>query len=112
MLQETFGLGSVVKDRLEGWLPGWTFESLDARGRSGGLAIGWNDKTIKSQNFWGMESVLGINFLSLELGEAFNLFNIYGPYQDRIPFWDSLLSNSLIKSDSVILGGDLNFSLG
>ena len=30
----------------------------------------------------------------------------------EIPFWDSLLSNSLIKSDLVILGGDLNFSLG
>ena len=30
----------------------------------------------------------------------------------RIPFWDSLLGNPLLKGDSVILGGDLNFSLG
>ena len=55
LLQETLGAGSVVKSRLEGWLPGWTFESLDARGRSGGLDIGWYEKTIKSQNFWVME---------------------------------------------------------
>ena len=59
-----------------------------------------------------MESVLGLNFLAMELGEAFNIFNIYGPYHDNIPFWDSLLGNSLLKGDSVILGGDLNFTLG
>ena len=112
LLQETLGVGTVVKARLEGWLPGWSFESLDARGRSSGLAVGWKDRTIKSQNLWGMESVLGLNFLSLELGETFNIFNIYGPYQDRIPFWDSLLGNSLLKSDSLILGGDMNFTLG
>ena len=77
----------MVKARLEGWLLGWTFEMLDVRGRSGGLAVGWNERKIKPLNFWGMESVLGLNFQSLELGEAFNIFNIYGPYQDRIPFW-------------------------
>lgn len=62
LLQETLGAGSVVKARLEGWLPGWIFETLDVRGRSGGLAVGWNERTIKPLNFWGMESVLGLNF--------------------------------------------------
>ena len=59
-----------------------------------------------------MDSVLSLNFLALELGETFTLFNIYGPYNDRIPFWDSLLGNPLFKGDSVILGGDLNFTMG
>ena len=32
LLQETLGLGEVVKDRLGSWFPGWNFETLDARG--------------------------------------------------------------------------------
>ena len=27
-LQETLGVGEVVKDRLESWFPGWNFETL------------------------------------------------------------------------------------
>ena len=79
---------------------------------SGGLAIEWNERTVKALNLSGMESVLGLNFLALDLGVSFTIFNIYGPYLNRIPFWDALLSNHLIRGDSLILGGDLNFSLG
>ena len=43
MLQETLGVGEVVKIRLESWFPGWNFFTLDIRGRSGGLEIGWNE---------------------------------------------------------------------
>ena len=89
---------------------GWNFETLDARGCSSGLVVGWNDRTVKSLKSWGMESVLGINFLLLELRENFTILNIYGPYLNRIPFWDSLFNNPLLQGDSVILGGDLNLS--
>ena len=41
LLQETLGVGDVILERLELWLPGWSFLTLDANGRSGGLAVGW-----------------------------------------------------------------------
>jgi hypothetical protein len=37
---------------------------------------------------------------------------MYGPYSERIPFWDFVFKIDLLKVDNLILGGDLNFSLG
>ena len=112
LLQETLGIGEVVKARLEGWFSRWNFETLDVRGSSGGLAIGWNDRNVKVLNLWGSELNIGIYCSDLVLGEFFTVCNVYGPYLNRIPFRDSLLNNPLLRGDLVILGGDLNFSLG
>eukprot|EP00253_Pinus_taeda_P021308 PITA_21308 len=38
--------------------------------------------------------------------------NVYVPCQARVPFWNALLSKGLIKDKNLIIGGDLNFSLG
>ena len=40
------------------------------------------------------------------------MINVYGPYLNRPLFWDSLLQNPLVNGDSLVLGGDFNFSLG
>ena len=40
LLQEMLGEGLEVKTKLESWFGDWCFETLDVRGRSGGLAIG------------------------------------------------------------------------
>ena len=77
LLQETLGLGDVVKGRLESWFPGWQFETLDVRGHFGELAIGWNVRLVKVLDIWGMESVLGMNFKDLDLVDTFTVFNIY-----------------------------------
>ena len=82
------------------------------RGCSGGLAIGWNARNVKVLNIWGMELVLGMTFKALEHVDIFNFFNIYGPYLNRISLWDNLFKNSLLRGEMVIIGGDLNFSLG
>ena len=50
MIQETLGFLDVVKGRLESWFPGWGFETLDVRGRLGGMAIGWNSGSVKVLN--------------------------------------------------------------
>ena len=42
LLQETLGLGEVIKIRLVSWFPGSNFETLNVRGHFGGLAMGWN----------------------------------------------------------------------
>lgn len=40
------------------------------------------------------------------------ILNIYGPCQGRVPFWNDLMSNSIVKFKNMVLGGDLNFSIG
>jgi len=86
LLQETLGVGDVIKERMESWLAGWSFVTLDVRGRSGGLAVGWNTREVKLINSWGVESVLGVEVLSIELGTQLSMLNIYGPYLNRVPF--------------------------
>ena len=60
LLQETLGVGEMIQERLESWLLGWSFVTLDARGRSGGLAVGWKNRGVKMINSWGTEAVLGV----------------------------------------------------
>ena len=86
--------------------------TMDARGRSGGLAVGWKNSCVKLINSWGIEAVLGVEVFSEELGISLSVVNVYGPYLNRGPFWDSVYQNPLVNGDSVVLGGDLNFSLG
>lgn len=38
--------------------------------------------------------------------------NFYGIYQDKVEFWDNLFSKSFFSHENVILGGDLNLTLG
>ena len=63
-----------------------------------------------------MDLVLGIslgNSLSaLDLVDSFDVINIYGPYLNRIPFWDTIFNHSLMRGEKLIIGGDLSFSLG
>ena len=56
--------------------------------------------------------MLGVDFFSEELGFNLSVINVYGSYLNRAPFWDSLLQNPLVNGDSLVLGGDFNFSLG
>jgi exonuclease III len=112
LLQETLGEGVEVYNRLSALLPDWSFITLDSIERSGGLAIGWNSRTIKVINSWGFDSGLGITVTSKELEESLHIVNIYGPCHNRGSYWDTLFSKSFLKEKLLILGGDLNFSLG
>ena len=77
-----------------------------------GLDIGWNTSCIKVLNVWGMDLVLGITIKALDLEDTFDVIDIYGPYLNRIPFWDTIFNHSLFRGEKLIIGGDLNFSLG
>eukprot|EP00253_Pinus_taeda_P006382 PITA_06382 len=111
-LQETLGVGLEVTATLTSFLPNWTFITLDAHGRSGGCALGINNKTTRMINCWGWSGVLAMNVLFGCSEIEFTLVNFYGPCSDRESFWHSLLSCSLLRVPCLISGGDLNFSLG
>jgi hypothetical protein len=68
---------------------------LDARGRSGGLVIGWLSRKIKPLNSWASESCLGLEVLVEGLGMTLKILNIYGPHTDMIHFWNSLFKKEL-----------------
>eukprot|EP00253_Pinus_taeda_P001601 PITA_01601 len=81
-------------------------------GHSGGLAVGYREGRIKIKNQWGMKLVMGMEIQSPDFDFPITILNIYGPCQGRMPFWNDLMENSTVKNKLLVIGGDLNFSLG
>jgi hypothetical protein len=46
-----------------------------------------------------------------ELDWSFLFLNVYGPYVDRVQFWNRIFASRVLKSDTLILVGDFNFTL-
>lgn len=110
LLQETLSKAEMVIPILSSWLPGWTFHALDVSGHSGGIAAGFKNSTINLKNIWGGGGFLGADIYSKDLEEELRIINVYGPCHNS--FGRRLLSSPLLLNDNVILGRDLNFSLG
>ena len=70
-LQETMGNGLGLVGELESMLPGWVFISLDAKGMSGGLLIGWRNRHFKLINAWAMEFGLCASLYSTEMKDVY-----------------------------------------
>ena len=111
-LQETLGKGYEVENMLKSLLPGWSFTAIDSTGHSGGIAIGVKEGRIKVTNQWGTKQVMGMEVLSPDFSLPISIVNIYGPCQGREIFWEDLMVKSSMKSSLLIVGGDLNFSIG
>eukprot|EP00253_Pinus_taeda_P006943 PITA_06943 len=112
LLQETLGKSLDVEMALSSLLPGWHFFTADSIGHLGGLAIGFREGRLKTVNLWGMAHAMGMEFQSPKFSFPLTILNIYGPCQGRVIFWTDLLSKSVLKSQNLIIGGDLNFSMG
>ena len=57
-LQEIMGNGLCLAAEMESMFVGWIFISLDAKGKSGGLLIGWRKRLFNLVNAWEMDSGL------------------------------------------------------
>ena len=110
--QETMGDGGLFVGNMEILLPGWNFCSVDAKGKSGGLLVGWKNRFLFFLNSSAMESGLSVALYSTELKMEICFINIYGPYAEWEGFWNNLLEFISANCTKFILGGDLNFSLG
>lgn len=111
-LQETLGTTESITHFLESILPGWKFLGLDANGRSGGIALGFNPRIIILHNCQGGSGHIGVDLFIADLGLEIWFYNVYGPCHHWPEFWDHLLSFELLQKEYLIMGGDLNFSLG
>lgn len=82
----------------------WVICSMDAVGLSGGLLSAWDPKIFQLSAF-----TTHLGFL-LEgnirgFSGVVNFINIYGPYSDRLQFWDSAKSEGLLNCDNLIRVG-------
>ena len=59
---------------------------MDARGKSGGLMLGWRSRFLHLLNAWGVGSGIFVSLFSIELNMDVCFENIYGPYNDRAIF--------------------------
>ena len=85
-LQEIMGDGLSLAGELELLLSGRIFISLDAKGKSGGLLLGWRIRHFHLLSAWAVDSGLFASLYSIEMKEVFCFMNIYGPYLDRVRF--------------------------
>lgn len=102
----------IISPLIESMLPGWNFQATNVNGHSRGITLGYKPCTIHILGTWGGIGFLGVDIYSTELGTKIRMVNIYGPYHRRENFWERILEANIFQSDNIILGGDLNFSLG
>jgi hypothetical protein len=110
MLQETMCYGAKARNTLEAWLKNWDFCALDTDGMSGGLIMGWGS-ALKSPLLILLSFTISINLMIKDFGFYFSVLNVYGPYADRIPFWEDLASAGEFIDPLLVVGNDLNFTL-
>ena len=85
---------------------------VDGKGRLRGIAIGRNLHTIQLLSAWGFELGLIMVLDVPELGRTLIVLNMYQTYEDSVISGDSLFAKYIMSCDSLIMGGDLNFSIG
>jgi hypothetical protein len=69
----------------------WEFLSIDSTRRSMGLVIGSRKSLMRLIKSTIFDSRIGVELFSLELGEFFSIANIYGPYEDKVAYWEELI---------------------
>lgn len=90
--------------------PSWHMSAISAEGLSGGLVSLWNPLMVKANAFKCQAGIL----LSARIRgrpRPIKLLNVYAPYKNRSPFWDSLLQSGILDIQSLIIAGDCNFTL-
>lgn len=112
LLQETLGSEHEVSLHLSTISSSFSFLAQSARGLSSGLAIGWNQSTVKILNSRGASFGMGIQAHWAEAALSLNIINIYGPYSNRIDFWETIQTTPLVRIENTVIGGDFNFTLG
>ena len=112
LLQETLGLNEDVSCILETLLLGWKFVAIYVCGCFGGLVSGWILKSCRCDGMWSFSSGIGLDLYDAHMGKVLTILNVYGPHMNRVPFWNTLSNKTFVSNWEVILGGDLNFSLG
>lgn len=53
---------------------------------------------MRCDGVWGCEFGLGLEIFAREFGASFTLINVYGPYTERIGYWNNFFAKSFLKT--------------
>ena len=84
--------------------------SVDEICQSGGVLTAWNKK-IGMFSPYSTSTVILISSCFTSIKMELNLLNCYMPYADMETFWNRLRDAGILNLTSLIIGGDLNFTL-
>lgn len=112
LIQETLGADTIITPLLKSMLPSWWLHALDVNDQSGSIALGYNPRSMKMLRAWECRGFLGADIYSSKFGVEIRMLNIYGSCHHRENFWERMLGTKIFQADNLIIGGDLNFSLG
>jgi len=110
LIQETMCNGDKGVESFKSWLKDWSFSSIESKRIYGGLITAWSlrFKAISSSQ---IPSGIIIDVVDNYLNCPFRIINLYGPYENKINFWNGVTNLGVLNSHNIILGGDLNFTL-
>ena len=110
LLQETMCSAPPALFAFSKILPSWEFCAISAHGLSGGLLSAWNPQKARCRAF---HTCAGLLLEASIRGSPvpLHILNVYGPYRDRVCFWDKALRGGLLNLPGLIIGGDLNLTL-
>lgn len=74
--------------------------------------MGFNKRLIILESVWGGEGYLGADIISFDFNIPLRLVKIYMPCHNTEILWKKLLDADFMQIENLIIGGDLNFSLG
>ena len=66
---------------------------------------------ISLTNYFAVNSRFCTKVYNISMDYSFTILNLYGPYDSKMAFWDSLLSLQCIKVYKQITEGDINLIL-
>jgi len=95
LVQETMSEGHKACQLFLKLFPGWEVYAIDASGRSGGLLYIWNPLTCDLVPFIMPSSIVLVGHLK-GIDEEVKILNLYGPYRDRMSFWDRLVGCGIL----------------
>jgi hypothetical protein len=102
--------GEKARYSLGSWLKNWYFSSIDAEGLSGGIITGWSlDFMAINSSVHG--STIAVSLKHKNMDKILNFINIYGPYTNRIMFWEDIIHAGVLSKPQSIIRGDFNFTV-
>ena len=72
--------------------------------------VGWNPLLVHCKAFSSFAGII-LQASIKGIAEILSIFNCYGPYSQRIVFWDNMLVGGLLSLPNFLLAGDLNFTI-
>ena len=65
----------------------------------------WNKYSFTLTNSWAFPTRLETSFFSLDIGKDIILLNVYGPYMDKMDYYDMFFKMDSAQNEFILIGG-------